>query len=55
MRTPMWEMMTGSKQHGQEKVGPETWALASVNADAEGQGSGEEVIKAVERQAESGS
>lgn len=46
--------MTGSKQHGQEKVGPETWALASVNADPEGQGSGEEVIKAVERQAESG-
>ena len=55
MRAPMWGMITGSKQHGQEKVGPETWALPSVNADPEGQGSGEEVIKAVERQAASGS
>ena len=48
-------MMTGSKQHDQEKVGPESQVWPFVNAGPEGQGNREEVIKAVVSQAESSS
>ena len=46
--------MSGSKLCGQEKVGPETWVGPSVNAEPEVQHGGEEVMKTVVRQAESG-